>query len=180
MANPRPDLRRPNKDRVMSVRLDEVETNLLITEAVLEDVAPSALLRRLAMDEVRRRAAARTGGDAPAAPLGTAGAEIGAADVSGAVAPASPQAMVAPPKELAALRTEVNKAGVNVNQIARLGNATRSFVVAVVEQTRKGDGSVTTKPAGDDDVRQSFEAFVELRDALMRVEELLGGVRRAR
>lgn len=203
MVNPRPDLRGPNKDRVMSVRLDEVETSLLITEAVWEDVAPSALLRQLGMDAVRRRAAQRTGGVAPAAP-GTAG------DDDGAVAPPAPEALSAPPKELAELRTEVNRSGVNINQNTRLGNLHKAFIITTVvtaegsveaelaallkeedpktyvtlmkraEKRAAARGVPRNRPAEKHKVIESLEVFKEMRDALLRVEKLLGGVRRAR
>ena len=142
---------------------------------MLQGARPSALLRRLANDEVVQRAAQRTGGAASAARGGAAVTSGPGGVVDGAVAPPAPTALSAPPKELAELRTAVNKAGVNVNQLARLGNAAKGFLVAVVH----AEGSVETRAASEDQIIESLWAFIEMRDVLERVEELLGGVRRA-
>ncbi len=105
MSNPKQDKRRPNRDRVVSVRLGEVEYGRLCRAAAGRDMAPSVLMRVAALDEVD------------------------ATRLSPSIAPAVDAAPEVPSSELRELRTAVNRVGGNFNQLVRLSNTNRALAL---------------------------------------------------
>ncbi|WP_133161105.1 plasmid mobilization protein [Microterricola pindariensis] len=109
MANPIADTRRPNRRRIVSVRLNEGELDRILRAAARDGIAPSVLMRAAALDAVN------------------------AARPSPSMAAAIDVAPQAPARELVELRTSVNRVGGNVNQLARLGNQSRALVITAAD-----------------------------------------------
>lgn len=137
MANGTPDTRPPRKGERLTVRFDEGEAARVKARSLAMGVAPSALLRAATLDAV-------DGGAVPT----TIAAAIVQPDSSASLHN----------DELRRLRTEVNRLGVNFNQLVRKVNS-------------DGVGEV-----GRDD---AVGTLVALGDVLRVVEDLLGGVRRS-
>lgn len=106
MANPHQDRRRPNKGRIMSVRVSEAEHGRLTKAAARLGITASAYVRASVLDTV-------DDGRTPTV-------------IAPAIITTQPQAVSA---DLGELRTAVNKVGVNVNQLARLSNQRGAVVV---------------------------------------------------
>lgn len=140
MVNPISDTRRPNRGRIVSVRFDRNEYELIASAAARAGISVSALIRAAAFDAVE---AARS---VTAVAIATDGAPQ-----------AQPQV---PAKELIELRTEVNRVGVNINQIARLWNKHNGPVISAEESPEKVE-----------------ETISEMISVMANVDLLLGGVR---
>jgi len=106
MGNPRADKRRPNRDRILSVRLGEAEYERLRRAAAGSGVAPSVLMRAAALDAVD------------------------AARLSPSIAPAVDTVPQVPTSELRELRTAVNRVGGNFNQLVRLSSINGALVIS--------------------------------------------------
>lgn len=213
MANPQQDKRRPNLDRVASVRFPEGEYARIEAHAKRVGLSVSALLRAAALDVVEA-ARATTTDDTHVSSTTVTSSPSKEAGATESMPKASkleqlPQASV---RELAELRTAVNKLGVNYNQYVRLTNQHSTPVVAieysndpgsldaeVLNQLRAHDDklyatlrakavkatarkSPATKPVRD--AKQGMTRVLDVLDdigaALLKVEALLGGVRRAK
>lgn len=198
MANPQQDKRRPNLDRVASVRFPEGEYARIEAHAKRAGLSVSALLRAAALDAVEAARATTTDDANASSPSKEAGATE-----------PMPQASE---RELAELRTEANRIGVNWNQYVRLSNRHGAPVVAieysdepgsldaeVLNQLRVHDEQLyaalrakavkavarktpPTKPVRDpkQTVTRVLDVLDDVGAALLKVEALLGGVRRAK
>ena len=103
MARATTDRRRPNLDARITTRFDEVELAEVKARASKGGLAPSAFVRAIVLDFIED--------DGRAMPAAIAGAIDG-----------GPQGRS---EELAELRVEVNRVGVNLNQVVREFNAGR-------------------------------------------------------
>lgn len=110
MGNPRADTRRPNRDRILSVRLGEAEYERLRRVAAGSGVAPSVLVRAAALDAVD------------------------AARISPSIALAVDTASEMPSSELRELRTAINRVGGNFNQLVRLSNQHGALVITEADE----------------------------------------------
>ena len=104
MAQANRDRRRPSLDARFTARFGEAELTEVKRRASAAGIAPSALVRAVVLDFIG-------GGDGAA--------------MSAAIAPAIDSGPAGRSAELAELRTEVNRVGVNLNQIVRELNAGR-------------------------------------------------------
>ena len=129
MAHASEDTRRPNLDARFTARFGEAELAEVKRRAASLGVPPSALVRAVVLDFIG-------GGDGAAMPA--------------AIAPAIDSGPAGRSAELAELRTEVNRVGVNFNQVLRKIHA----------------GEVTVI---DTDVA---EMLVEIRDLLKEAREV--------
>lgn len=136
MASNNPDTRPPNKGERLTVRFDEGELARVRRRALAMGVTPSALVRASVLDVV----------------------EAGVVPTAIAAAIADPEGVCADSPALRELRVEVNRIGVNFNQLVRKVNR---------------DGSATL---GSPTV---LAVLAQLTEALRRVEGELGGTRRA-
>lgn len=198
MANPQQDKRRPNLDRVASVRFPEGEYARIEAHAKRAGLSVSALLRAAVLDAVEAARATTTDDTNVSSPSKEAGATE-----------TTPQVSV---RELAELRTAVNRVGVNWNQYVRLSNKHGGPVVAVqysddpgsldvelLNQLRAHDEqlyadlraraekavarkSPPAKPVRDpkQTMTRVLDVLGDVNAALLKVERLLGGVRRAK
>lgn len=133
MANPRNDRRRPTRVRRVTVRFDETEVTRLTRFASGRAINVSALMRAAVLDVVGGHTAGPT------------------------IAPAVEEPQAAS-RDLVALRVAVNRVGVNVNQLARLGNR-HGFVVLT----------------GEDDHATCTQVLAQTKAVLDEVRDALGG-----
>ena len=136
MASNNPDTRPPSKGERLTVRFDEGELARVRRRALAMGVAPSALVRASVLDVVG----------------------AGAVPTAIAAAIADPEGVSADTSALRELRIEVNRIGVNFNQLVRKVNHDGAAAL----------GSPT-----------ALAVLAQLTDALRRVEAELGGTRRA-
>ena len=137
MANPNADVRPPSKRARVTVRFDEVEHARVARWAAARGVAPSVLMRAAVLDVV----------------------DDGAVPPSIAAAAAAPQGQEVDSGALRELRAEVNRVGVNLNQLTRRVNSEGTAVLGSPEAAAR---------------------LREVGEVLASVESLLGGTRRAR
>ncbi|MGO1824781.1 MAG: plasmid mobilization relaxosome protein MobC [Brevibacterium aurantiacum] len=136
MANNNPDTRPSSKGERLTVRFDEGELARVRRRSLAMRVAPSALVRAAVLDAVE-------GSGVPTA-------------IAGAIVQTERfDADASIPREL---RTELNRVGVNVNQIARKANSEGAAAV---------------------DNPDALRVLIELADVLRRIEDAIGGNRRA-
>lgn len=135
MASNNPDTRPPSKGERLTVRFDEGELARVRRRALAMGVAPSALVRASVLDVIA----------------------AGAVPTVIAAAIADPEGVSADTSALRELRIEVNRIGVNFNQLVRKVNH---------------DGAAAFSPT-------ALAVLAQLTDALRRVEDELGGTRRA-
>ena len=140
MASNNPDTRPPSKGERLTVRFDEGELARVRRRALAMGVAPSALVRASVLDVV----------EAGAVPTAIAAAI--------AAAIADPEGVTADSPALRELRVEVNRIGVNFNQLVRKAHS---------------DGATTLGSP------TALAVLAQLTDVLRRVEDELGGTRRA-
>ncbi|WP_143469978.1 MULTISPECIES: MobC family plasmid mobilization relaxosome protein [Micrococcales] len=136
MASNNPDTRPPSKGERLTVRFDEGELARVRRRALAMGVAPSALVRASVLDVVE-------GGVVPTA-------------IAAAIA--DPEGVTADSPALRELRVEVNRIGVNFNQLVRKAHSDGATML----------GSPT-----------ALAVLAQLTDVLRRVEDELGGTRRA-
>ncbi|MDO5617260.1 hypothetical protein [Kocuria sp.] len=135
MASNNPDTRPPSKGKRLTVRFDEGELARVRRRALAMGVAPSALVRASVLDVIG----------------------AGAVPTAIAAAIADPEGVTADTSALRELRIEVNRIGVNFNQLVRKVNQ---------------HGTAAFSPT-------ALAVLAQLTDALRRVEDELGGTRRA-
>lgn len=137
MARANTDRRRPNLDARITTRFDEVELAEVKARASKFGLAPSAFVRAIVLDFIED--------DGRAMPAAIAGA------IDGGPAGRS--------EELAELRVEVNRVGVNLNQVVRAFNR----------------GQVRGRTFREHEALMM--ALGETASAMREVRELLGGAR---
>ncbi|WP_162986170.1 plasmid mobilization relaxosome protein MobC [Corynebacterium xerosis] len=137
MARATTDRRRPNLDARITTRFDEVELAEVKARASKFGLAPSAFVRAIVLDFIED--------DGRAMPAAIAGAIDG-----------GPQGRS---EELAELRVEVNKVGVNLNQLTRAFNR----------------GQVQGRTFSEHEALMM--ALGETAAAMREVRDLLGGTR---
>jgi len=162
VANPQQDTRRPNLDRVASVRFPEGEYARIEAHAKRAGLSVSALLRAAALDAVEA-ARATTTDDAHASSTSVTTSqskEAGATETTMPQASVQEQSPQVSRRELAELRTGVNRVGVNWNQYVRLSNKHGAPVVAIVYSDEPGslDAEVLNQLRAHDE-----QLYAELR-----------------
>lgn len=146
MASNTPDTRPPSKGERLTVRFDEGELARVRRRALAMGVAPSALVAM---------------GVAPSALVRASVLDVvegGVVPTAIAAAIADPEGVTADSPALRELRVEVNRIGVNFNQLVRKAHS---------------DGATTLGSP------TALAVLAQLTDVLRRVEDELGGTRRA-
>lgn len=133
MTNNVPDTRPPSKGERLTVRFDEGEVARVRQRSLAMGVAPSAFMRATALDAVEDRSVPTS----IAAAIDQPGSSVDT-------------------EELRRLRTSLNRAGVNFNQVVRKVNT-------------EGVAAVGSE--------EGVETMAELGEVLAAVRALLGGVK---